>query len=475
VDVTNGNRSIVERPDSDAVLYVADENGDLRLKARMPDSTNGYLGGRILYYFREPDSDRWHPISEAEEGAQGQLSGFQPVAVDGAKNVAYGFTTVGGYEAVADVPLQQGAQPQVIMSRDDVDVDELIRIGRQRRVVGASYASEKRSINYFDPELAKFAKSLQAALPGTPLVNIVGASSDESKLLVIASSDTDPGTAYLYDKSTKELNELLPVRNFMDGRQMAQMKPVSFPASDGTMIPGYLTLPVGSTGKGLPAIVLPHGGPSSRDEWGFDWLVQFFAARGYAVLQPNYRGSTGYGDAWFGKNGFQAWETAVGDVNDAGHWLVSQGIAKPDKLAIVGWSYGGYAALQSQVLDPGIYKAVVAIAPVTDLEQLREEARAYTNFKLVDNFIGRGPHVTAGSPARHADRFAAPVMLVHGTMDQNVDVHESRLMADKLHDAGKQVDYVEYDGLDHSLSDSKVRADMLVKVDAFLSAALGKK
>ncbi len=293
-----------------------------------------------------------------------------------------------------------------------------------------------------------------------------------SKLLVIAASDTDPGTAYLYDKATNELNELLPIRNFMAGRELAEMKPIAFPARDGTMVPGYLTLPVNSAGRDLPAIVLPHGGPSSRDEWGFDWLVQFFAARGFAVLQPNYRGSTGYGSAWFGKNGFQSWETAVGDVNDAGRWLVSQGIADRGRTAIVGWSYGGYAALQSQVLDPSVYKAVVAIAPVTDLEGLREDARPYTSYKLVDQFIGRGPHVTEGSPARHVDRFAAPVLLVHGTMDQNVDIGQSRLMADRLREGGKRVEYVEYEGLDHSLSDSKARADMLVKIDAFLRTSL---
>ena len=215
------------------------------------------------------------------------------------------------------------------------------------------------------------------------------------------------------------------------------MQPVVYPAGDGTSIPGYLTLPVGGTGKNLKAIVMPHGGPGSRDEWGFDWLAQFFVARGYAVLQPNYRGSAGYGEAWYGRNGFQDWETAIDDVNDAGRWLVTQGIADPEKLVVVGWSYGGYAALQSQVVDPSLYKAVVAIAPVTDLEALREENRNFTSRLTVDEFIGRGPHVSAGSPARHAERFAAPVLLVHGTKDLNVGVGQSKLMRDRLNSAQK--------------------------------------
>jgi dipeptidyl aminopeptidase/acylaminoacyl peptidase len=221
--------------------------------------------------------------------------------------------------------------------------------------------------------------------------------------------------------------------------------------------------------------VLPHGGPSARDEWGFDWLAQFFAARGYAVLQPNYRGSSGYGDAWFGQNGFKAWKTAVGDVNDAGRWLVSQGIADPKKLAIVGWSYGGYAALQSQVLDNSLFKAVVAIAPVTDLDALRDESRNYTNFKAVNEFIGDGPYIAEGSPARHADQFAAPVLLFHGTLDQNVNVEESRLMKSRLEAAHKQVTYHEFAGLDHQLADAAARTSMLVDIDKFLSASLGSK
>jgi dipeptidyl aminopeptidase/acylaminoacyl peptidase len=255
--------------------------------------------------------------------------------------------------------------------------------------------------------------------------------------------------------------------------KLAEMTPIEYPAADGTMIPAYLTLPPGGTGKNLPAIVMPHGGPSARDEWGFDWLVQFYATAGYAVLQPNYRGSAGYGSDWYQKNGFQSWKTAIGDVDDAGRWLLKQGIAAPGKLAIVGWSYGGYAALQSQVLDPALFKAVVAIAPVTDLDRLRDESRQFTNFLVVDKIVGSGPHVEEGSPARHADRFQAPVLLFHGDKDRNVGVGESRLMHDRLVSAGKSVEYVEFPGLDHQLLDAAARTRLLAESDAFIRKALG--
>lgn len=275
------------------------------------------------------------------------------------------------------------------------------------------------------------------------------------------------------DLATLQRRVVVGVRDELAGIRMGEMRPVTFPAADGTMIPGYLTLPPGSSGKGLPAIVMPHGGPSARDEWGFDWLVQYFVARGFVVLQPNYRGSSGYGSAWYQKNGFQSWRTAIGDVNDAGRWLLGQGIAAPGKLSIVGWSYGGYAALQSQVLAPDLFGAVVAIAPVTDLGKLRQDSVNRQSYRLVDAFIGEGPHVKEGSPALNARSFKAPVLMFHGTYDQNVSVDQARLMEQRLRDAGKAVTYVEFPALAHSLENSEARARVLAESDAFLRKALG--
>lgn len=473
VDVVTGSRSKKENPDSDARGYIADENGRVRIKIRQPDTFDGMLSSRLLFYFREPDSDVWKQLSRVEVDSQ-SYDGLYPVAINSKQNIAYAFADHNGFEALYTIPLEENGEPTLVMSRDDADVDRLIRIGRDRRVVGASYATERRANAYLDPALKKLAGGLHKALPGQPLISIIGASSDESKLLIVASSDADPGMTYLYDKTSRRLEPLMPLRTYMSDRTLGKMQPVTIPVSDGVEVPGYLTLPPGSDGKNLPAIVLPHGGPSARDEWGFDWLVQFFAARGYAVLQPNYRGSTGYGRDWFGRNGFQAWRTAVGDVNDAGRWLVSQGVADPDKLAIVGWSYGGYAALQSQVLDASLYKAVVAIAPVTDLEQLRDDAMEYTSGNLVDEFIGEGPHVREGSPRRNVDAFKSPVLLVHGDLDLNVDVGHSRKMEDSLEDAGKSVKYIEFKDVAHSLNESKVRYEMLKEIDTFLTGNLAK-
>jgi dipeptidyl aminopeptidase/acylaminoacyl peptidase len=464
VDVTRNRRTTVEDPDEFATRYIADENGEVRLKVRHPRDSAGMLTGVVQYWYRTADSSRWNRF-------EGQLAGFTPIAVSAAENVAYGFQTQDGYDALYRVSLDGGASSEVVLARSDVDVDGLMRIGRQRRVVGVTYATEKRQVAYLDEDLENLAERLQAALPGTPLISIADASADERTLLIVASSDVDPGMTYLLERDSNALSPLLPLRDAVAELQMAPMRSVTFPASDGTSIPGYLTLPLESEGP-IPAIVMPHGGPGARDYWGFDWMVQFLAARGYAVLQPNFRGSTGYGEAWFGRNGFQQWQTAVDDVNDAGRWLVAEGIADPARLAVVGWSYGGYAALQSQVVDPELYRAVVAIAPVTDLELVVEEARDYTNYQVVRAFVGEGPHVDEGSPANHADRFRAPVLLFHGTEDMNVGFHQSRLMRDRLEAAGADVRLVEYQGFDHYLDHGQVRGNMLLTIDTFLGEHL---
>ncbi|MEE4452686.1 S9 family peptidase [Novosphingobium resinovorum] len=472
VDVTSGARRIVEHGRKDARSYISDGLGNVRIMGQIDVGGTGMMTGRSRYYYRTADDREWKPLSEAKE-ADYTTRGFIPEAVDAKRNVVYGFDAdQDGFTKLYSIALDGSARREVVLSRPGIDVDSIVTFGRTSRVVGASYATERRMVEYSDPELRKLSMALSKALPGNPAISFIDASADENKIVILAGSDTNPGVFYLYDKQTHHLGEIAPYRPNLVGAKLAEMKPISFPAADGTMIPGYLTLPLGSTGKNLPAIVMPHGGPSARDEWGFDWLVQFFAARGYAVLQPNYRGSSGYGADWYQHNGFKSWKVAIDDVDDAGRWLTREGIAAPGKLAIVGWSYGGYAALQSQVVDPDLYKAVVAVAPVTDLDAVRDEASGFTNYGIIDQAIGRGPHIENGSPARHADRFKAPVLLFHGDRDENVSVSESRMMKNRLQSAGKQVEYVEFSGLDHQLPDAAARTRLLSTSDAFLRKAL---
>lgn len=470
IDTRTLKTKAVETPKSTAVEYISDGHGNVRIMGqRVSAGATEQDTGVTEYYYREAGSRDWKKLGSYDSLRR---EGFDPYAVDPDKNVAYGLKKQGGRLAAYALALNPSASETLLFQHPAVDVDGFVRIGRSRRVIGVRYQTDKPESVYFDPALKSLAKSLAKALPNQPLISFVDSSADESKLLLFAGSDSDPGVYYILDKAKKQLNRLMLARPELDGMKLATVRPVTYKAADGTEIPAYLTLPPGGEGKKLPAIVMPHGGPSSRDEWGFDWLPQYFANRGYAVLQPQFRGSAGYGDAWYQRNGFKSWRTAIGDVDDAGRWLVSQGIADPSKLAIVGWSYGGYAALQANVVDPALFKAVVAIAPVTDLPSLAQEWEGWSNHRIERDFIGTGPHVREGSPAVNPEKFVAPVLLFHGDTDRNVSVKQSQLMASRLKTAGKSVELVVYPKLDHQLADSEIRADMLRKADAFLRASM---
>lgn len=471
VDTRTMATKVVEQPERFGAEFITDGLGKVRIMGvQLPKGTSGYAGQKIKYSYRTTSSRKWNALGDYDVLSE---EGVNPIAIDPKLNVLYALKKLNGRQALYRISLDGSLREELVFAHPQVDVDGVARVGRSRRPVGAIFTTEKRQVEYFDQELKTLAASLAKSLPNLPLVRFADASVDESKLLIYAGSDTDPGRYFLFDKTSRQLAEIMLARPELEKAKLSPMQAISYKAADGTDVPAYLTLPPGGAKSGLPAIVMPHGGPSARDEWGFDWLVQYFAHRGYAVLQPNYRGSSGYGDAWYEKNGFQSWRSAIGDVNDAGRWLVAQGVADPKKLAIVGWSYGGYAALQSAVVEPSLYKAVIAIAPVTDLKLLKEERRNWSDFSMTNKFVGSGPHVGEGSPAQNAERISAPVLLFHGDMDRNVTISQSRVMADKLRGAGKKVELVTYPKRDHGLSDSEVRIDMLSKSDAFLRSAMG--
>lgn len=471
IDTTTLKTRSIENPKRDAVEYISDGHGKIRVMGvQPPQGALGYDSRTIVYRYRTKADDDWKPLSRVNVASEAV---FNPYAVDRDLDLAYGFKTKDGRRALYSLSLDGLMTETLVFAHPEVDVGGLVRIGRRNRVVGVSYATEKRHMEFFDPELKRLQTSLSKAIPGLPLISFVDSSLDEGKLLLRAGSDVDPGRYYIFDKKTRHLNETLLQRPQLEKVALAPVKPVSYKTADGVMVPGYLTLPPGSDGKKLPTIVMPHGGPGSRDVWGFDWLSQYFAAQGFAVLQPNFRGSAGYGDEWFQRNGYQSWRLAIGDINEGARWLVAQGIADPARLAIFGWSYGGYAALQASVTEPELYKAAIAVAPVTDLETKRSDARNYTNFLAVSDAIGTGPHVREGSPAQNAERIKVPVLMFHGDRDINVSVRHARLMADRLRDAGKQHELVIYPKLDHYLEDSAARTDMLRKSDAFLRTAMG--
>jgi dipeptidyl aminopeptidase/acylaminoacyl peptidase len=469
VDTRDLKSSTVEPPRDEASHYMTDGRGNVRLMMVVETKQGGAMTGRIKYFYRTPGSRDWKTLVDyVDEDDQ-----IEPLAIDAEVDALYALKKKNGRRALYTIKLDGTLGEKLIAENPHVDIDDVVRVGEGLRVIGYTYADESRHAIYFDPEFKALSESLSKVLPNLPIVDFVDSSRDGRKLLIFAASDNDPGRFYLFDRQTKTLNEAMVEHPLLEGRALARQKPVTVPAADGAKIPAYLTLPPGKEAKNLPAIVLPHGGPSSRDEWGFDFLSQFLAARGYAVIQPEYRGSAGYGDQWLNENGFKNWKTSMSDIAASAKWLASQGIADPDRMAIFGWSYGGYAALMEAETDPQLYKAVIAVAPVTDLGMLKDDAKGYTSAQVIEDFVGDGPHIQQGSPLRHADRIQVPVLLVHGDLDANVAFRHSQKMADALRSAGKQVEFLQYKGLDHQLRDSTVRAELLTQMGELLDRTIG--
>lgn len=461
------SRQIIEEPREGAGSYMSDGLGHIRLM-EVPDITPaGFVSGKIRYLYRTASSSDWKPLVAAD------YQEFQPLAVDAETDQLYALKKKDGRYALYGIKLDGSLSEKLVAANPRVDIDDVVRFGDGQRVIGYTYAEETGVVVYFDPEFKALSEALSRAIPQLPKVEFADSSHDGRKLLIHAGSDRDPGRYYLFDRDKKSLTPAMVDRPELEGRVLASVKPVTVAAPDGAQIPAYLTLPPGKDPKKLPAVVLPHGGPSARDYWGFDWLAQFLAARGYAVIQPEYRGSAGWGDAWLNKNGFKNWRTSIGDITASAKWLSQQGIADPGRMAILGWSYGGYAALQSAATEPNLYKAVVAIAPVTDLAMLKDDAQYFTNKELVEREIGAGPHIVEGSPLRHPADIVVPVLLFHGDRDSNVHITHSEKMDAALKAAGRTSNLTVFKGLDHQLDDSTARASMLASIGQLLDQTIG--
>lgn len=372
------------------------------------------------------------------------------------------------------------AKRTLLYADPESDPTSLVYSFDSQEVLGAFFEPTAPRLHLWRPEHpdAAILTELQTAFPGRRAVG-VSQSKDHNLLVLFVYSDRDPGAYYLFDRKARKASIITRAKPWAEPSQQATQRGFSLKARDGVLLHGLLTLPPGSSGKNLPLVVLPHGGPYDiADTWGYDPELQILGQHGYAVLQVNFRGSGGYG-RHFTQIGERQWGRAMqDDISDATRWAIAEGIADAGRICTFGASYGGYAALMGPIREPGLYRCAVGLSGVFDLGKMynwgsirrSDYGQAYLKRVLGEDKA----ELAANSPALLADKVGVPVLLAHGTLDGRVDVKHAQAMEKALRKGGKPVELVECSATGHSIIVPKHQLDFYARLLAFLDSNIGK-
>ena len=466
VDVSTGKMRSVVAPRQHVRNWYADATGAVRMGVGYNDSTRT---GKLLY--RPDGRANFRVVDRADRRRDESLVVPLLFTADPGKAIASDDRE--GTDALYELDLATLELGRKIFSAPGFDIGGITEDAAGTGLAGVSYTSDAPAVHWFDANLAKIQADIDKAV-GDRRARIISTSRDSQRMVVHVGTPDQPGAYYYYDTAAGAMSILSRVSDrFTTKTRLAPVKTIRYKARDGLEIAAVLTVPAGRDAKNLPFILMPHGGPFARDAEAWDWWVQFLAWRGYAVLQPNYRGSSGYGKA-FAVKGEGQWGLAMqDDLNDAVDWAVQQGIADPKRVCMVGASYGGYAPMRAAQRDPAKYRCAVSYAGVSDLAaMMRYDQRFLYHGTRKDWMKEQAPDFAAVSPIHFADQFATPILLMHGKKDRRVQVRQSREMAEKLKAAGKvhgrDYLYVEQPLADHHSSREADRLEFLEKLDAFL-------
>jgi dipeptidyl aminopeptidase/acylaminoacyl peptidase len=471
VDAKTDRRDRLDEGTQSTRGWVVDENGRPRFRIE-------YNAQRNVFTILRRGERNWEVlVAEVTELPEMAVHGLD---ADGELVVGLRPKDVGRF-GLYIMSAQTGAIERPLFVHDQFDVAGVFKDPYTNRIVGAQVAGEPPV--WFDAELRKHQADLDEAFRGES-PRMLSWSADRSRMIVGTQAADRAPAYYLYDAKAVTAAQIASSNTTLDRSKLARRAPYSYRARDGVEIPGFLTRPLGAEGR-TPLVMLPHGGPAALEVSGYDWLAHFLASRGYTVLQPNFRGSAGLGEAWE-KAGHAEWGIGVmqHDLTDGVAALVAAGMADPERVCIVGASYGGYAALAGAAFTPELYRCAAAIAGVADLREFLSFERTRAGFASptvaywrqamgVEESGSTNERLDAASPAKHVDKVRSPVLLIHGRDDTVVPIAQSRLMESALQGAGKSVQLVELEGEDHWLSGAPTRLEMLKAVDAFLAQHLG--
>lgn len=448
--------------------WITDHNGVIRMatKTEGTDQVYFYRASEkepFIEYMRTSFKDSWNPLFFTFDNA----NLFVSHNLNGRDKTA-----------VVEWDLAGKKETRLIHEEKDYDVSGLSYSDKRKVLTMATWTGWKEERRILDPETQKLYDKLAPKFEGYDFW-IYGENDNEDKFMVWAGSDRQPGRYYFYDAAADKLEKVAELRPWINEEQMAPMKPIAYTSRDGLTIHGYLTLPVGREAKNLPVVVNPHGGPWARDDWGFNPEVQLMANRGYAVLQMNFRGSTGYGREFWTKS-FKQWgKTMQDDITDGVEWLKQQGIADPKRIAIYGGSYGGYATLAGITYTPDLYACAVDYVGVSNMFTFMNTVPPYWEpfkkmmYEMVGDPKADSLLLRAASPVFFVDRIKAPLFIAQGATDPRVNKAESDQVVEALKARGVEVQYLVKDNEGHGFRNEENRFEFYDAMDRFLAQHIG--
>jgi dipeptidyl aminopeptidase/acylaminoacyl peptidase len=467
LNIVSGEMTMLAENPGNIQGWMTDHDGKLRVAVAIVDGVN------VQVQYRDNESEAFAPVLTTSFKESLDLAFF-----DFNNKHIYGTSNLGrDKSAVVLFDVKNGKEIEVLYENDEYDVQGVFYSRKRKVITSASYTSWKRERHFFDKKTEDLFARLEKDL-GDYELGLTASNKDEDMYIVRTYSDRSLGAYYLYDMKADKLEKIHEVSPWIDENEMARVFPIKYAARDGLIINGYLTLPLGltpETAKGLPVVVNPHGGPWARDNWGFNPEIQFLANRGYAVLQMNFRGSTGYGkDFW--QRSFKQWGLSMqNDITDGVYWLIREGIADEDKIAIYGGSYGGYATLQGIVVTPTLYAAAVDYVGVSNLFTFMQTIPPYWKpvldmmYEMVGNPEEDKVQFEATSPALNADKIMTPLFVAQGANDPRVNIDESDQIVKALEDRGIEVEYMVKDNEGHGFRNEENRFDFYRAMEKFLS------
>ena len=451
--------------------WMTDHDGKLRVANAIVDGVNN----QILY--RETEDQPFQPVLTTNFKETVSFAVFTPD-----NKMVYALTNIGRDKtALVLMDPKTCEEKEVLYMNDKYDISDLNYSEKKNRLTVVACEGHKDMIrHYFDKDEEEIRKKLEAQLPGYN-VGVTSMSKDENIRLIYAGNDRTYGTYYLYNVKENKLTKVADIAPWIKEEEMCAMNPITYTSRDGLTIEGYLTLPKGYTmenAKNLPVVVNPHGGPWIRDSWGYNPEVQFLASRGYAVLQMNFRASTGYGRK-FTELGYKQWgQTMQNDITDGVKWLIKEGIADPKRVAIYGASYGGYATLAGVTFTPDLYACAVDYVGVSNLLSFMNTIPPYWKplLDMMHEMIG-DPETDKEmmekySPVFHVDQIKAPLFIAQGANDPRVNKAESDQMVEALKKRGVEVEYMIKENEGHGFSNEENKFDFYRAMEKFLDKYL---